>query len=1089
MATPDEQAMQASMTGGVLEPADTSQEPGVQVAGPAKAILPAILDMIRSNNVDVPITEGATQARGAEIDAYQKQQSQGASQMLSPEGQTQFEEAGGRVDELINPTPPDPVMESAREALDAAQPGDATVRLDAKRQLNYVEADGSLRAGSTDPYDTGAATEVDAADFVRMTGDSGQMELPGVVSSASDGIDFNFDRMNTSDDIKATINFFSERFAGETDQAKRGVVSQRQTEQEAAQELQDELGLTRKLFDAGPGRLLNAAEMTAVRILLQKSGDRLVAMATEIRRGNRDPEFLVSFRRQMALHAGIQQQAKAAQTEIARALNAFNIPVSARTPELRTEFADTLLGESGSARGAVKLADGLLNARSQAAAAGKNPNAAMNRYTEKGGFALTMDAINEVYVNGLLSWFPTHIKNFFATPMFMMLRNVEEIFAGVTGTVDRGVRRAFGGEVADQEVYIGQALARMYGQVHAFKEALIVAGEAIRRGESPDLMNKVELAQHNAISADAFRNSKVQFLKRGMNNHLLAAATDVLGKSITAPGIALMGADAFWKVISQRGELASQAYHNAARARERGESYEAALDQAGFTFLDPRASQEAIIDSAQVDTMTSDLSKAALPGAEVDIRRLTRALQNIPIVGKMLMPFTTAPTNSILRYLERTPIGLANMFRRDDGEFAFKDPAARNRMMARVSLSTGVMYTMHNLAMEGHFTGAMPADETQRRKLPPGWQPYSFVLKANGWPKDSDGDDLPLYNPMTGAYNGPVTYVSYAGLEPVSMILGTAANTAERMRRTNDPEAATNYASAAIGSVAQYIGDMPMLQTVASIVKSFMYDDYSFLFNSPLGNLLPYSSAVRNIERFVDPEKRRPSADYQYYTQADVAKMDRHDDGTQRTELIGTLKGPIGFTELSDFGKYLQEYRQQLVNRPFSPFGVDEENTANTFDVMGRKQDYGIRFDVNPVVATYNLISPFKIKKGEQLSLAMAEHIRLGAPLRDRITSKNGMNFDQAFQSDWMEVSKNEVLVVKGGKARKFRDALDWLVRSDRYRTLAAFPERQRNEIIKLENEYFNAGFNVVIGMEKYDDVRQAYEDLLATPNSSQVYR
>ena len=110
----------------------------------------------------------------------------------------------------------------------------------------------------------------------------------------------------------------------------------------------------------------------------------------------------------------------------------------------------------------------------------------------------------------------------------------------------------------------------------------------------------------------------------------------------------------------------------------------------------------------------------------------------------MLMPFTTAPTNTVLRYLERTPIGLANMFRREDGEFAFKDPAARNRIMARVSLSTGVMYTMHNLAMEGHFTGAMPADETQRRKLPPGWQPYSFVMKANGWPKDSDGDDLPL---------------------------------------------------------------------------------------------------------------------------------------------------------------------------------------------------------------------------------------------------------------------------------------------------------------------------------------------------------
>ena len=146
MATPDEQAMEASQTGGVLGPADTSQEPGVQVAGMGKAILPAILEMIGKNKVDVPITEGATQARGAEMDAYAQQQQQAAPQMLSPEGQQQFEEAGGRVDELINPTPPDPVVEGAREALDAAQPGDATVKLDAKRQLNYAEPDMSLRA-------------------------------------------------------------------------------------------------------------------------------------------------------------------------------------------------------------------------------------------------------------------------------------------------------------------------------------------------------------------------------------------------------------------------------------------------------------------------------------------------------------------------------------------------------------------------------------------------------------------------------------------------------------------------------------------------------------------------------------------------------------------------------------------------------------------------------------------------------------------------------------------------------------------------------------------------------------------------------
>ena len=63
--------------------------------------------------------------------------------------------------------------------------------------------------------------------------------------------------------------------------------------------------------------------------------------------------------------------------------------------------------------------------------------------------------------------------------------------------------------------------------------------------------------------------------------------------------------------------------------------------------------------------------------------------------------------------------------------------------------------------------------------LPPGWQPYSLVFRAEDFPTDDDGDPLPMYNEKTGLPNGKLLYVSYQGLEPVSAFLGIAASTAQ----------------------------------------------------------------------------------------------------------------------------------------------------------------------------------------------------------------------------------------------------------------------------------------------------------------------
>ena len=99
------------------------------------------------------------------------------------------------------------------------------------------------------------------------------------------------------------------------------------TEDLAANLLADEVGFTKKMLKRGIGETLNAEEMTALRVLLQKASKELDELSGKIASGNYTPEDLIQFRRKMAITAGLYQSAKGAQTEIARAMNSFKIPV------------------------------------------------------------------------------------------------------------------------------------------------------------------------------------------------------------------------------------------------------------------------------------------------------------------------------------------------------------------------------------------------------------------------------------------------------------------------------------------------------------------------------------------------------------------------------------------------------------------------------------------------------------------------------------------------------------------------------------------------------------------------------------------
>ena len=176
----------------------------------------------------------------------------------------------------------------------------------------------------------------DARDLIRMATE------PGLVDEA--GIDFNFDNFEGGEDINRVVNAMSDIIKNPTEAQKRGIVTNKETLANAGQLLADEVGFTRSILRKQSGATLNAEEMTALRVLLQKSGKRLQEMAVQIQSGLASPKAMIDFRRQMSIHAGIQMKAKGAQTEIARAMQAFKIPVGTQVP---AEVMDGILKEAG----------------------------------------------------------------------------------------------------------------------------------------------------------------------------------------------------------------------------------------------------------------------------------------------------------------------------------------------------------------------------------------------------------------------------------------------------------------------------------------------------------------------------------------------------------------------------------------------------------------------------------------------------------------------------------------------------------------------------------------------------------------------
>ena len=1083
LTTTEELAKENLAIGGIDQPLKT--QVGVEVAGLGSK-LHELFDMARS----VTSTKAHTPTpRQESLDPrllspgeHKRQRLEKSEAVLSSAGQERFKAAGG----VLPTDSASDTIEVAKDAL-SELPSEA---ISLAKQAQRQEAKGAK------PRDPDAKTIMDEDKTAEIL-DAHARAKQAIIDGA-EGTDINFDNIQSTEDVFALFNAVSEVDASRIADVKRGIVTHAETKLEAERALlADELGVTRSILNRNIGDTFNAEQLYAARVVMVRSAEKGMELRRQIiemeKGGNVDSRLLLDFRRQLAIHSGLQMQFKGAVTEIARSLSASRIPAGAEIDLNVGEISKEMLHGLGGPGDTIRIAKNL--GTSMAKLGNQNPRLAVHNLAD-GRLTKLNRVYQEVLINGMLSHTKTHFKNLFGTPVFAMYNATVDILAAAIGTGIRAGQRATGQEISGEGVYFSDTVLRMYGYAAGLGDAWEIAYDVFKKEAPMDTMSKAEQNQYQSI-ASSYLDVHGNWGK----------SVDILGKIIRLPGRALMTVDEFWKGLSDAGErhvLAAQEYH---KARAAGKSHEFATDNALMVQLNPRVIKSELDAQARLHTLTTPfehwgpmVQKFGEAFAEV---------QKNP-VGRMIFPFMNVPTNDVLRVLESSPLSPVMKTNRNNLS-GRNGPVAQQRAIAKVALGSTSLYLAYEYGVNGRSTGGYPTDSKQRKMLPPNWKPYSAVFREGDWKKsglvDEDGDPLQIYNRETGLPNGPLTYVNIAGFGPVSGLFVIGADISERMRRTEDPDQQTALVSNGVASMFNYFEQLPFLMGVSSIMKAIRHDDVSYMVNSPLGNMIPgtvfpapYSATFRNVANMMDPTSRTPSMRHELYTIDDVERLAKEAGEDPDYRRVGLPKGIMSGDASWLEGSLNYYWQLQLkASAAAKAMGHDTEELAINYDVLGRPKEKGVRFDINPIMAIHNLISPFTITKGRAPSDLEKELKRVGMPLGFKRTSivagNKAVRLSNKQASDWVNLAKNVVTLsrdetrgsVQSGEKRRrkkgrfatgatFREALEILLESSWY--TGSTRDAKYKLIRSLEGRYYEKAKDALLDMPENENLLVVLTDL-----------
>lgn len=550
-----------------------------------------------------------------------------------------------------------------------------TVKAEAQKEGVTVEE----LIGPTKP-DDGVQAKIDEPEYIpfKDVADNNSIEVstPAKMGKgkapdeAAENINLN--RLETTEEVEDIITAVAKANPLEVNQARREVITQKETEA-----LADDLGISvEDLLNRRQGVAPNAEEAVAARNILVASGENLIKLAEKAKNGG--DEALMLFRRAMSQHQAIQLQVSGMTAEAGRALQSFRIMAKSSVEQ------EKAIKEALEASGGLDLNQELAKKLSQI-----NDPAHLNRFVKNADKATKLEMVEEYWINALLSNPATHAMN--------IMSNASVVLSSV---LERKVASTFG-----KEIKSGEASAQILGIIEGAKDGMVLAKKVFLTGEATDPLTKIESAQRQAISAKNLNASGV-----------VGQGIDFLGNAIRIPGRALMAGDEFFKSVARRMELQSLAYRQAIKENLSPEDFTKLVSE---ILNNPSATMRMQIEEvARYQTFTNELGAIGKKG--------TQLRNSTGILGRLAVPFLRTPVNVVKYAMSRTP--LAPFMPSVQADF-LAGGARRELVLSRMALGSTVMLVSSLMAQKGMITGAGPTNYKEKQMLElSGWKANSLKI-------------------------------------------------------------------------------------------------------------------------------------------------------------------------------------------------------------------------------------------------------------------------------------------------------------------------------------------------------------------------
>ena len=584
----------------------------------------------------------------------------------------------------------------------------------------------------------------------------------------------NYNKINSSDDIKLSIEKMGATYSKKIRQRTGGVQTWEETNDLAKLLGDNPETLAGNLLKLRPGSPLNAAEIKAAKDFLISQHKKLTGLAKQLQTETGDnTKTALEFAQQHALTAELTKVYKGAQTEIARALNILKQPVQeGNIVNLKLDQLNrnNILMNYGGTKTAKKVAELYL----QTPGLAKKINFANKSFLSK-----SSDALVEIFLNNILSGTLTHVKNIGGNWIYKAIERAERVYAA----------RMYGGKTID-------SVAEFEDVAQAFGEHVVTSNMISAFNSKLFTLNTLKNPLKNfpgfesKVSGTKFESPVHAFSAQefGINEKsIYGKFFDVAGRILTfdrIPYRVLQGADNYFKNAAYTSEIYAQAFRETLKQVKTGNlPMKKASDYMATLITDPPESFTQIAyDTALKRTFQTPLSKGNNIVSDVaeGIQKIkkSKGFNPLTIFSSQYFTFMRTPTNIATAALERMPLANRVILKSYRDELS-AGGARAELAKAKAALGWGFMSTFGLLGYYGVFSGGDIAVRGRKN--------YQLKKAANKQPKSFRFENIlsDEVQEITGL-QGSKLQVSLNGFEPAILLASVAADLGATMANIQD---------------------------------------------------------------------------------------------------------------------------------------------------------------------------------------------------------------------------------------------------------------------------------------------------------------